>query len=425
MQAHPPTATADPPSFYRIAPDGAVEFNLHAGQDEALHSPERFVAVIAGAQSGKTVCGPLWLRDEIERRGAGDYLAVAPSYPLMQKKMLPEFLRLFESVLRIGRYKHADRIFEFSDGSVKVYFGHADDPESLESATAKAAWLDEPGQKRFRLGSWEAILRRLAIHRGRALLTTTPYDLGWLKTQVYDRWKRGDKDYWVVNFDSKMNPAFPEEEYERARRDLPGWKFRMFYQGQFERPAGLIYDCFDSAAHVVPAFTIPADWPRFLGLDFGGVNTAGVFFAKDPKSPPDCPKYYLYREYHHGGRTAKQHAAALLEGEPGVPVCAGGSKSEDQWRDEFKAAGLPIKEPPVADVEVGINRVYGFIQRGQFCVFDSCTGWLDEAQSYSREVDDNGEPTEKIEDKECYHRLDATRYISAYLAQPQRIPHVW
>ena len=36
-------------------------------------------------------------------------------------------------------------------------------------------------------------MRRLAISQGRILITTTPYDLGWLKQQVFDRWQKGDK----------------------------------------------------------------------------------------------------------------------------------------------------------------------------------------------------------------------------------------
>lgn len=158
-------AKIDP--FCEVNADGELQFNLHAGQDDALHAPERFVAVIAGTQSGKSALGPLWLWQEIERCGPGDYLAVAPSYPLMQKKMLTEFCRLFQTQLRLGTYRSGDRIFEYHDKQTKIFFGHADDPDSLESATAKAAWLDEAGQKRFRLGSWEAIQRRLAINRGR------------------------------------------------------------------------------------------------------------------------------------------------------------------------------------------------------------------------------------------------------------------
>ena len=211
----------------------------------------------------------------------------------------------------------------------------------LESATARSAWLDEAGQKKFKLGSWEAILRRLSIHMGRVLITTTPYVLNWLKRQIWDR--RREPEIEVVNFRSIDNPAFPLEEYERARRELPPWKFEMFYNGRFSKPAGMIYDNFDETLDTCARFEVPADWARFLVLDFGGVNTAAVFYAKNPENE----KYYLYRVYKEGGRTAGQHARALLAGETAVPFCVGGSLSEGQWRREFGAHGLRVRPPAV------------------------------------------------------------------------------
>ncbi len=400
-------------------PDGSrgYAYNFHSGQEQAWDGAKRFTLVLAGTQSGKTALGPLWLHREISRRGPGDYMVVTPTYPLLNLKALTEFKAHFQRRLGLGEYSSTARTFTYHDGSVRVLFGYASDPDSLEAATAKAVWLDECGQKKFRLGSWEAIQRRLSIHQGRALLTTTPYDLGWLKQRLHDPWEAAGRDHPeidVIGFSSLANPAFPRDEYERARRELPRWRFDLFYRGVFTRPAGLIYDCFLPDKHTCPRFAIRNDWPRFLGLDFGGVNTAGVFFAEDPGNG----RLYAYREYHAGGRTAAQHTAELLKGEPGLPVAAGGAKSEGQWRDEFAAAGLPVHEPDVADVEVGINRVYGAIAAGKLFVFNDLVGLLDELGSYSREVDDAGEPTEKIEAKEQYHRLDAVRYIVPAVVAP-------
>jgi hypothetical protein len=53
----------------------------------------------------------------------------------------------------------------------------------------------------------------------------------------------------------------------------------MFYRAMFSRPAGLIYDCLDPKRHKVPRFTIPPTWHRMLGIDFGGINTSGIFLA--------------------------------------------------------------------------------------------------------------------------------------------------
>jgi hypothetical protein len=296
----------------------------------------------------------------------------------------------------------------------RVYFGHANDPESLESATAKAAWLDEAGQKKFRLGSWEAIQRRLSINEGRALITTTPYDTSWLKRQIYEPWRSGDTMYDVIRFDSTENPAFPRAEFERARKLLPAWKFDLFYRAIFTRPAGLIYDSFDEIAHVVPQFPVPEHWQeRYLGLDFGGINTVGLFYVRDPMNK----HLYLYAEYNpRVTRTAAQHVAALKVMEP-LPLqkVVGGSHSEDQWRAEFQAAGLAVYPPPIKDVEVGIDRVYGFHSRGMILVMSDMAGYLDEKMSYSREVDESGEPTDKIADQHAFHRCDAERYLMAWL----------
>ncbi len=425
-------AIAAPPvdPVYAVTPDGALKLNLHHGQQQAYWSTKRFVLALAGTQSGKTTIGPAWLYREMQRRGPGDYLVASPTFPLMEIKVVPEFRRFFKQLLNLGDYISSPiRKFTISERGNEilfgtrnpgeeshVYFGYGADPESLESATYKAAWLDEAGQKKFKLASWEAVLRRLSIAMGRVLLTTTPYTLGWLKTVLYDHRNDPDSDIAVVNFPSIANPTFPRAEWERAKRELPAWKFNMFYRGRFDRPAGMIYDCFDAAIHTMPRFAIPDDWPRFLGLDFGGVNTAGRFWAKELNSDNEpTGRYISYREYHHGGRTAKEHAAALLKGEPRTPVCYGGSKSEGQWRNEFASGGLAVNSPVIADVEVGIGRVYGGYKQNRLILFDDLTGTLDQMQTYSRPLDDKGEPMEGIEDKETYHLLDADRYIMSYL----------
>lgn len=410
---------------------GKLQLNFHRGQWQAWESERRFVVVLAGTQGGKTSFGPHWLYREIQKCGAGDYMVVTPTFQLLELKALPELVKLFETILRLGRYVASPvRKFVFSeDGEIRtfgskqdapttIYFGYAADPESLESATVKAAWLDEAGQKKFKLGSWEAVLRRLSLSIGRVLLTTTPYDLGWLKQKLWDRWKAKDEDIEIVRFDSTENPNFPKSEFERARRDLPQWKFDLFYRAIFTRPAGLIYDSFNEELYKVPRFTIPNRWKRYLGLDFGGVNTAGLFYAEEP----DTPNLYLYREYKAGGRTAEEHAAALLNGEPSVPTCVGGSHSEGQWRREFKAGGLPVREPAVKEVEIGIDRVYGAHKRGEIYVFDDLNGYLEEKLTYARELDQNGEPTEKIEDKQAFHYMDAERYIVGWLKRIVKDP---
>ena len=421
-----------------------LRWNFSRSQRRALKSKKRIVGVQAGWQAGKSEIGPPWLYREMVARGPGDYLIASPTFPLMSKKVLPIFQRLFERLLNLGKFVGGKNIFTFSadgcrrlwghvpDDPARVLFGHAGDPESLESATVKAAWLDEAGQKGFRLASFETVMGRLSIHQGRVLLTSRPYDLGWMKQLLWDPWlaaKRNHPDIDIINFRSIDNPAFPKEEYYRAKRTMPDWRFLMLYDGLFTRPAGLIYSNFDATVHVRPRFAIPDHWPRFVGLDFGGVNTAAVFFAqelRDDRKPTG--RLIAYREYHAGERTAAQHCAEILRGEPRTPTCAGGSKSEGQWRREFAQGGtvngkhiqgIPIHGPAKAEsqalVEVGIQRVFSAFALNQVVIFDDLKLLLDEVNSYSRELDEMGEPTEKIDSKEKYHLLDGVRYIIGHV----------
>lgn len=421
--------------------DGKVTLNLHHGQAQAWSSKRRFVFVIAGTQGGKTSFGPWWLWRETMLRGPGDYLAVAPSYDLFKLKMLPEMRNVFEHILGVGRYWAGDGVIELCDPVTKEFTAkRADDPMwgriilrsasaegGLESATAKAAWLDEVGQDDFSLDAWLAVLRRVSLNLGRVLGTTTPYNLGWLKQVVYDQWSRGSTDYDVIQFSSTMNPTFPPEEVERARATMPDWKFKMFYLGQFERPAGLIYQDFidkyeDDGGHKCKPFAVPKEWPRLVGVDPGSANLAMVWLAHDTIANV----YYLYREEHGERRSTPEHvrhAKSLMSAnQERVIAWYVGAKSESQQRADWQAAGArPVREPPTHDVESGIDRVIALIREHRLIVFDTCQGTLDELGSYSRVVDKDGNTSDEIRNKQRYHRLDALRYGVAGASRKQGI----
>jgi len=397
---------------------GKLIVDFHAGQTTVWDSIKRLIFIIAGTQSGKTSFLPLWLDREIRNKGEGDYLAVTSTYDLLKLKFLPElqnhFVHLFNwqysaSEKTIFR-QYKPRMF------TRIICRSADAEGGLESATAKGALFDEFGQDGVKVGAYEAILRRLSLSQGRLLGGTTPYNMGWSKTQIYDKWRAGDPDIQVVQFKSTMNPSFPIEEYERARRTLPTWKFEMFYNGQFTRPAGMIYEDFDQL-HIIPPIAIPAEWPRYIGVDFGAVHTCNVWIAQDPASG----LYYLYRERLEGNKTTAQHVSDVKKYNENNLIAWGGAKSETQQRWDWGAAGLSIGEPPIWEVEPGINRVIALLKERRLFIFDNCTGTIDQMGTYSRVLDANGQSTDKIKDKETYHYLDALRYVTSGIGNPMWI----
>ena len=420
------------PALYDIDARGKLRMHMHPGQLRAWDSKARFTFVLAGTQSGKTSWGPWWLWREIantaDPAGNGnDYIAATASYDLFKLKMLPELRTVFEHTLKWARFWSSDRVLELSDPATGKFWAKGADDRmwgrimlrsaasggGLEALTGRAAWLDECGQDEFTVEIWEAVLRRLSLSRGRVLGTTTPYNLGWLLSEVYKPWRAGSADFNVIQFPSFINPQFSREEYERAKASMPAHRFDMFYRGLLTKPAGLIYNCWDDDIHLVKPFDIPPQWPRYVGIDFGAVNTALVWVAEDPNKRI----FYAYRESLEGEASTAEHCrrAHRHAGLENVVLWLGGSPSEEQQRMDWNAEHIPVIQPYISDVEGGIARVYGLFKTKRLRVFDTCRGLLDEIGSYKRKMDDKGEPTEEIENKRTFHRLDALRYVGSAL----------
>jgi PBSX family phage terminase large subunit len=388
--------------------------DMHPGQTRAWKSDRRFVSIIAGTGGGKTFFGPIWLYREIQRHPGDDFLVVAPTFGLLQRVTFPACMRLLERLLPGIRekYRAMERALELPGGG-RLFFGSADRPMSLEGVHVRAAWLDEAGQ--MKREAWEVAQRRVGHKKGRILITTTPYNIGWLKVEVYDRFKAGNPDHDVITFPSLANPSYPPEEYERARRTLPDWKFRMFYQGQFTRASGLVYQDFDQGKHLIDPFPIPTDWRRVLGVDFGFNNpTAAVWLAIDHDN-----RAYSYREYYRRERLPQESGNDLLflsEGE-GIE-CAYADPSDPSAIEEYNRLGLPAR-PADNDVLAGITSVVSAIRAGQLYIFKGLVNILDEMENY-RWMESNGDIKDRPV-KEYDHLMDALRYAVVGL-RPKQAP---
>lgn len=422
-----------PTNLWTRDSDGWVKIHCHAGQRAALDSRRRFVFIQAGRQWGKTVFGPWWLAAEIQRCGPGDYLAATSSHELFKLKMLPELISVFCDVLKRGRYWAGDRLIELADPSgrylAKTSWGSmwgriilrsaAAGAQTFEAATAKAAWIDEYGQDDFTLEHWEALQGRLSVHQGRCLGTSTLYNLGWSKTEIHDRWKAGDPNIDVIQSPSYINPSFPRAEYDRMKAHMQAWRFAMMYDGAFSRPAGMIYNSFRDApwpqGHLLDVGDPPADWPRVVGVDFGGANLGRVFLAYDQARA----LWVVYDEDMSGERTTQDAVDDTLRrvADCRDMVAVGGAPGESQCRRDWGAAGMAVEEPPVDGVEPQIDRVAGMFTRGRLAVSPRCRHLLDELGSYRRKLDGDGNPTEEILEKRRFHLLDATRYACSIIAE--------
>jgi len=427
---------ATEPPFYPMytvdRDEKIVDLYLHEGQRRMWESNRRFVFMIAGKQSGKTTAGPLWLLREILKHGAGDYLAVSATADLFILKMLPALKQFFVNDLGIARYWAGDRVLELCDlttgkfGAVtasdhekmhsRIILRTAESEAGMQSASGKAAWLDEPGL--YKASVYKDIRGRLSLAAGPILGTTTPYEMNWLKKEIYDPWEKGDPEIDVINFVSTVNPLFSQAEYDSLERTMQPYQFALDYKGSFGRPPAAIYEDFvdalrEDGGHKVRRFIIPQEWPRMVAVDPGIVNPGKIWVAHDVVKD----EFYIYRAEKGGiRRDAKQHARddvkTAKEGSERVIWWAVGAKSEKYWREDYTSEGAkPCREPDSMDVEEGIDRMTRLIKQHRLFIMDDLRPLIDEMMSYSREIK-NGEVTKNIKDKATFHLMDACRYFA-------------
>lgn len=376
-----------------------MKIRLHPGQTKAYDSGKRFIGIISGIGGGKTYFGKIWLAREIINNPQEDFLVVSPTYSMFQRIVLPQTKEFLDTVFK-GEYKISEKTYYLPNG--KVFFGSADNPLSLEGVHVKGVWMDEAGQ--MKREAWDVAQRRTALKKGRILLTTTPYNLGWLKTDFFDLWEGGDFDYDVIQFPSILNPSFPKDEFERAKKVLPDWKFEMFYLGKFARPEGLVYKDF-GVDNLVEPFSIPSDWRRIAGLDWGYNNpTAVIWLAIDNDGI-----IYVYKEYYKRGKLPSE-VFFDIHGEPVEKIYC--DPSNPAAIEILRRNGLPA-EPANNEVKEGISKVIELIKTKRLKVFRGLGNFLDEIGSYSWAEKAGQIKEEPIKDND--HLMDALRYALASL----------
>jgi len=377
---------------------------LHKYQGKAMLSPARFIGLIAGSGGGKTFFGPIWLLREVRNHPQDSFFVIAPTFPLFNRTTLPEFRRRFDFEPGIkGTYKEQKKEYRLGSGGI-IYFGSADRPDSLEGGQVRAAWVDEAGQ--IKRASWEAIQRRLGFYMGRALLTTTPYSLNWLKTDFYDHWKKRDPDYDVIQFKSIDSPYYPKDEYKRAKRTLDSRIFEMRYDALFRKMAGLVYAEFTQRNIKEP---VGIKFKRVIaGVDWGFYPdpAAIILHGEDARG-----RVWVFYEYYQLRKTPDEVCAVAkkLNKDYKVEVFWCG-QDEPGSIEMFRRAGLNAKANEVMSVAEGQGAVTDLIKNDALLVSKRCPNWLDEVETHYY-------PEGKVKPEGPDHALSASRYAIVNMKQ--------
>ncbi len=386
---------------------------LHKFQDEAIFALERFVALVAGLQSGKTIAGALWSRKQFDENTKDSGLIAAPTYKILTQSTLPKFFELNPDFKRF--YKKGDNEISIP-GRGTIFIRSTENPNVLEGMTLRWAWLDEAGQ--MKLDAWINIQGRLSILQGKLFITTTPYTLNWLYTDFYEAFKNQVPEYKVVQFKSCDNPYFPKEEYERVKMTMDSRTFRRRYDGLFEKMEGLVYDDFGPQDIVEPKALVFKE--VIAGIDWGYNNPSAIAVI----GITNDNEFYLIDEHYKSGQTTAEiiekckylkdlHKIRLWYPDPAEP----------DRLEEMKRAGLYPREviKGQGSVKKGIDTVRNLIRNNLFKVFNTCKYAIEEFNTYHYPENDIDEDPIKEDD----HLMDSISYAIRTYQPPAIIAPIY
>ena len=133
----------------------------------------------------------------LREQPGGDVIVSGPTYKTLSpgptQQVLREFIErkglnwAYSRATGYG-YRAEEKVYllprEFGGG--RIYFRSAENLGSMQGIQAIAFWLDETIDTPYQL--YETLLGRIGFRGGRGLITSTPYDRGWLYSQVYRPW---------------------------------------------------------------------------------------------------------------------------------------------------------------------------------------------------------------------------------------------
>jgi PBSX family phage terminase large subunit len=389
-------------------------FQLHKFQEQAFISDKRIIVIAAGIQSGKTTTGALWIGNKAGQIPENSNLIIcAPTYKILTQATLPKFLQVFK---QFGSYHKVDSIFKFHSGPT-AYIRSLTDPNALEGITdVEAIWLDEGGLiSRY---AWENVEGRSAFRQAPILISTTPYALNWM-FRMWEEWRGGKRDeVEFVQFTSKDNPHFPDEEFERQRRLLDSRRFQMKYMGQFGKMEGLVYE----RVNTCKSFNLEQGTKYYGGIDWGYTNP---FVLTVRAITPDGVHYRIAEFYKSGlmidevVRICEQrkqiYNISMFIADPSAPA----------YIEALNRAGLTCI-PGNNDVRAGIDEQSRLFKEEKFFIFeDDNPNGIDEYNTYhypeprDYRIDEDQKEPDPVKAND--HGCDADRYVTMHLVKAQKI----
>lgn len=392
------------------------EVTLSPKQFDAVTCLKQFILAVAGIRGGKTFAGAVWAGNKVAN-DPGNGLITAPDWQTMRDATLLTFFQLFPNYRKF--YKEQKHVIELPIGKDEqgntiykyIYLRSMDDPYSAEGLTVSWIWADEAGK--YRSAAWGSLRGRVSLAKGQMFLTTTPYNMGWLYTELYQPWEKGlDPDYAVFQWDSIENPLFLKQVWEAEQRRLPKAEFDRRYRGRFARMQGLVY----SPSALCFVDKLPETFDIVLGgIDWGWTHHAALIVIGVYKGA-----YYIKAEWYETRKTTAQiiEEAIKLQNKHRVNRWYADSANPEKIAEANANTGLYVLpyEKFQGAINAGIDNIRTMMLEGNWFCLRGLPNIKDELDLYQYPE----KPTDKDEPiAENNHLMDSMRYaIMGY--QPAR-----
>lgn len=221
-----------------------IKWCPHEKQQEILNGLKRFNWICAGTRFGKTAVAAYIALTYLFEKNKQIWI-VAPTYDLAMRtyKYLLNWLAIgFSGSIKEGAIKMSDRVgstFIKNLGSNSwIKWKSAENPTSLLGEEVDLVILDECS----RIGKEvydSYVYPRTSSRKGTVFGISTPFGQNWFYAEFY---KKGE-DRASFHFESKDNPTggFPQEEWEKAKTNLPFKVFEREYMALFQPDSASVF----------------------------------------------------------------------------------------------------------------------------------------------------------------------------------------
>lgn len=360
-----------------IASDPMLKYQPTTKQRLGHETHSKIIAYFGGNRAGKTTFGAAEVVWHIT--GTHPYKKVtqppvkwwclSPELPVVKgdphvqldkvRKMLPEKYLIGGSWQK--SWSVQARLLTLTNGSWCRFRSYKEDVDTFYGEDLDGLWCDEECPKPI----MDSSQMRLIDRGGITLITMTPENgMTYTYTDIYEKANLPDGRIFAVTVGIFDNPYLNRAEIERIAAGLDENTKRVKLHGEFVKKAGIVYNEFDAALHVLPEdITPPKHWPWVMAMDVGIEEPTAVLWAQ--VSPDNA--LYIIAEHYESGRTANYHAAKVRAMEkilrcerPLRFMCpwgfTRGGPETRSWDMEYREQGLVFRRGN-KDVDAGINQV--------------------------------------------------------------------